>query len=206
MSELRFGILSTANIADTKVIPGMRKAARVRVAAIGSRDVARAREVAARHGIERVHGSYEALLADPRDRRRLHPAAQPSAPGVDHGGRPGGQARPVREAAGHDRGRGRADGRGLRTGRRAAHGGVHVPPPSLLAGRARDRRQRPHRPPAGGAELVQLLQRRPDEHPEHPGRRRWRPVRHRLLQRQPLTDALRRRARPCRGGHHPRPA
>ena len=35
MSELRFGILSTANIADTKVIPGMRKAARVRVAAIG---------------------------------------------------------------------------------------------------------------------------------------------------------------------------
>ncbi len=65
MSELRFGILSTANIADTKVIPGMRKAARVRVAAIGSRDVARAREVAARHGIERVHGSYEALLADP---------------------------------------------------------------------------------------------------------------------------------------------
>ena len=65
MNELRWGILSTANIADEKVIPGMRKSARSRVVAIGSRDGARARLMADRHGIERVHGSYEALLADP---------------------------------------------------------------------------------------------------------------------------------------------
>jgi predicted dehydrogenase len=65
MNELRWGILSTADIADKKVIPGMRKAARSRVVAIGSRDLERARAVAARHGIERAHGSYEALLADP---------------------------------------------------------------------------------------------------------------------------------------------
>jgi predicted dehydrogenase len=65
VSELRIGVLSTAGIADTKVIPGMRKAARVRVVAIGSRDEARARAMADRHGIPRVHGSYEALLADP---------------------------------------------------------------------------------------------------------------------------------------------
>jgi predicted dehydrogenase len=65
MTELRWGILSTANIADEKVIPGMRKSARSRVVAIGSRDIARARALAARHDIERVHGSYEALLADP---------------------------------------------------------------------------------------------------------------------------------------------
>jgi predicted dehydrogenase len=47
------------------VIPGIRRAARCEVVAIGSRDEARARAVAERHAIPRVHGSYEALLADP---------------------------------------------------------------------------------------------------------------------------------------------
>ena len=65
MSILRFGILSTADIAVRKVIPGMRRATRVEVAAIGSRDAATARSVADRLGIPRAHGSYEALLADP---------------------------------------------------------------------------------------------------------------------------------------------
>jgi len=65
MATLRWGILSTANIADEKVIPGIRRAARCEVAAIGSRNEARGRAVAGRHGIPRVHGSYEALLADP---------------------------------------------------------------------------------------------------------------------------------------------
>ena len=65
MATLRWGILSTANIADEKVIPGIRRAARCEVVAIGSRDEARGRAVAGRHGIPRVHGSYEALLADP---------------------------------------------------------------------------------------------------------------------------------------------
>jgi predicted dehydrogenase len=65
VATLRFGILSTAGIATEKTIPGIRRAARCEVVAIGSRDVARARAVADRHGIARVHGSYEALLADP---------------------------------------------------------------------------------------------------------------------------------------------
>ncbi|MEW5990996.1 MAG: Gfo/Idh/MocA family oxidoreductase [Chloroflexota bacterium] len=64
-TELRWGILSTADIARTKVIPGIRKAERCRITAIASRDLARAREAAAGAGIPRVHGSYEALLADP---------------------------------------------------------------------------------------------------------------------------------------------
>jgi predicted dehydrogenase len=65
MSVLRIGVLSTANIATEKVIPGMRRAARVEVAAIASRDTAQARATADRLGIPRAHGSYEALLADP---------------------------------------------------------------------------------------------------------------------------------------------
>jgi predicted dehydrogenase len=65
MSELRWGILSTANIARTKVIPGMRRAARSRIVAIASRDLAQARAAAAEAGIPVAHGSYEALIADP---------------------------------------------------------------------------------------------------------------------------------------------
>jgi len=65
MTTLRWGILSTAGIATEKAIPGMLRAARCEVVAIGSRDPARAAAVAERYGIARVHGSYEALLADP---------------------------------------------------------------------------------------------------------------------------------------------
>jgi predicted dehydrogenase len=62
---LRWGILSTANIGTKKVIPGIQGATRCEVVAIGSRDARLARTVADRLGIERAHGSYEALLADP---------------------------------------------------------------------------------------------------------------------------------------------
>lgn len=65
MRELRWGILSTAKIARTAVIPAIRRAARCRLVAIASRDEARAHEIADQFGIARVHGSYEALLADP---------------------------------------------------------------------------------------------------------------------------------------------
>jgi predicted dehydrogenase len=65
MSKLRIGVLSTADIAIKKVIPGMRRAARVEVVAIASRDGDQARAVAERLGIPRAHGSYDALLADP---------------------------------------------------------------------------------------------------------------------------------------------
>jgi len=65
MSELRWGILSTARIARTKVIPGIQKADRCAVVAIASRDPGQARQVAGELGIPRAHDSYEALLADP---------------------------------------------------------------------------------------------------------------------------------------------
>jgi predicted dehydrogenase len=64
MSKLRMGVLSTANIATQKVIPGMRRSERVDVVAIASRDAAAAQDVATRLAIPRAHGSYEALLSD----------------------------------------------------------------------------------------------------------------------------------------------
>ncbi len=63
--RLRVGVLSTANIATEKVIPGMRRGTRCEVAAIASRDTASAEAIARRLDIPRAHGSYEALLADP---------------------------------------------------------------------------------------------------------------------------------------------
>ena len=62
---LRWGILSTADIARKKVVPGMRKAARSEVVAVGSRNGEQARQFAQELGIPRAHDSYEALLADP---------------------------------------------------------------------------------------------------------------------------------------------
>jgi predicted dehydrogenase len=65
VTRLRFGILSTADIARKKVIPGMRTADRVEVVAIASRNADVAARVADELAIPRAHGSYEALLADP---------------------------------------------------------------------------------------------------------------------------------------------
>jgi predicted dehydrogenase len=64
-ARLRVGVLSTANIATEKVIPGMRRGSRCEVVAIASRNTDAARAVATRLDIPRAHGSYEALLADP---------------------------------------------------------------------------------------------------------------------------------------------
>ena len=66
-TRLRWGVLSTADIARRKWIPGVRRAPlqRGEVVAIGSRDGEAAKRVAAELGIPRAHDSYEALLADP---------------------------------------------------------------------------------------------------------------------------------------------
>jgi predicted dehydrogenase len=61
----RWGILSTADIARRKVVPGMRKAARCEIVAIASRDGEQARRVADELGIPTAHASYDALLSDP---------------------------------------------------------------------------------------------------------------------------------------------
>jgi predicted dehydrogenase len=64
-APIRWGILSTANIAIKRFIPGVRASGNGVVAAIAARDQARADTVAEQLGIARAYGSYEALLADP---------------------------------------------------------------------------------------------------------------------------------------------
>ena len=63
--RVRWGILSTALIGTQRVIPGMLKSREFDVAAIASRDLARAKDTAAALGIPVAYGSYDELLADP---------------------------------------------------------------------------------------------------------------------------------------------
>jgi predicted dehydrogenase len=64
-TPLRFGILGAARIAPMALIQPARKVAEAQVVAVAARDGAKARAFATRHGIPRVHDSYDALLADP---------------------------------------------------------------------------------------------------------------------------------------------
>lgn len=59
-----WGIISTGRIAQ-KFIAAVQPSSDVHIAAIASRDIERATEVAQKLGIPRAYGSYEALLADP---------------------------------------------------------------------------------------------------------------------------------------------
>ena len=65
MSKVRWGVLSTADIGLTKVLPAMQRGEHCRLLAISSRDLARAQEAARTLGIPKAYGSYEELLADP---------------------------------------------------------------------------------------------------------------------------------------------
>jgi predicted dehydrogenase len=63
--KIRWGVLSTADIGLKKVLPAMQKGQYTALAAIASRDLAKAREAATALGIPTAYGSYEELLADP---------------------------------------------------------------------------------------------------------------------------------------------
>ena len=64
VQPVRWGLLSTARI-NQAVLAGVRQTDRAEVVAVASREQQRADDYAREHGIERAHGSYEALLDDP---------------------------------------------------------------------------------------------------------------------------------------------
>jgi predicted dehydrogenase len=61
---LRWGVLAPGEIAGD-FVSALSTHTDQRVVAVGSRSAERAAAFAARHGVERSHGSYEALVADP---------------------------------------------------------------------------------------------------------------------------------------------
>jgi predicted dehydrogenase len=64
-TKVKWGVIGVAEIAVKKVIPAMQRGEWSEVVAIASRDIARAKHAAEQLGIEKAHGSYEELLADP---------------------------------------------------------------------------------------------------------------------------------------------
>src|ERR1700755_1866355 len=65
-SPARVGILGASSFAPTTLINPARGNDEVVVAAVGARDMSSAQAFAAKFGVARAHGSYEALIADPQ--------------------------------------------------------------------------------------------------------------------------------------------
>jgi predicted dehydrogenase len=65
VKEVRIGILGAARIAERALLEPARAVPSVMVAAVATRDKARAESFALQHGLPVAHASYELLLADP---------------------------------------------------------------------------------------------------------------------------------------------
>ncbi len=65
VDQLRIGVLGAAKIAPAALVKPAKGVPEVEVYAVAARDRARATKFATKHGISRVHDSYEALIADP---------------------------------------------------------------------------------------------------------------------------------------------
>lgn len=62
---LRIGLLGAAKIAPSAIVAPMKETPEAALVAVAARSVERAREFAAKHGVPRVHDSYDAMIADP---------------------------------------------------------------------------------------------------------------------------------------------
>jgi len=65
MDAIRWGIIGCGDVTEVKSGPGFQKADRSSLVAVMRRDRAKAEDFARRHGVERVHGRAEDLIADP---------------------------------------------------------------------------------------------------------------------------------------------
>jgi predicted dehydrogenase len=65
MKKVRWGVVSTASIGLTEVLPAMKKGQYTQLVGIASRSLEKAQHVAEQLGIPKAYGSYEELLGDP---------------------------------------------------------------------------------------------------------------------------------------------
>jgi predicted dehydrogenase len=65
MTKINWGVISTASIGLTEVLPAMQKGEFTRLVGIASRSLEKARGAADQLGIPKAYGSYDELLADP---------------------------------------------------------------------------------------------------------------------------------------------
>jgi 1,5-anhydro-D-fructose reductase (1,5-anhydro-D-mannitol-forming) len=65
MESVRWGMIGCGDVAEVKAGPAFQKASGSSLVAIMRRDLDKARDFAARHGVERVHATAADLIADP---------------------------------------------------------------------------------------------------------------------------------------------
>jgi predicted dehydrogenase len=65
MERVRWGIIGCGDVTEVKSGPGLQQADGSSLVAVMRRDRAKAEDYARRHGVPRVHGTAEALVADP---------------------------------------------------------------------------------------------------------------------------------------------
>lgn len=65
MNKVKWGVISTADIGLSKVLPAMKQGQHCELVGIASRNLSKAQEAASQLEIPKSYGSYEALLADP---------------------------------------------------------------------------------------------------------------------------------------------
>jgi predicted dehydrogenase len=65
MNKIHWGIMSTANIGRTSMIPALKRLERSEVLAVASRDAEKAQKFADELGIPKAYGDYQRLLDDP---------------------------------------------------------------------------------------------------------------------------------------------
>ena len=73
---LRIGTLGAARITPMALIRPARNLPEAEVVAVAARDEGRARSFASKHGIPRVHASYDELLADPQRMKQMAAAGR----------------------------------------------------------------------------------------------------------------------------------
>ena len=212
MRKIRWGVLGVAKIATDKVIPAMQRGQWSEVTAIASRDLEKARSAAAKLGIAKAYGSYEALLADAEIDAVYNPLPNHlHVPWTIQAAERGKHVlceKPIALSA--------DEARQLVAARDRT--GVHIQEAFMVRTHPQwvavkdTRGRRPHRRSAIDAGSLQLHQPRPGEHPQPPGVRRRRVDGHRLLPRQHVAVHLRaragarRRRRRARPGHAHGPA
>ncbi len=64
MKQIKWGIISTAKIAETDIIPGINKSDNSQLVAIASRDIIKAKKFAKKYKIKKFYGSYKELYED----------------------------------------------------------------------------------------------------------------------------------------------
>ncbi len=166
-NKVRWGVLSTAAIGVKKVLPAMQKGDWIEVTAIASRDLGKAEEVARKLGIAKAYGSYEELLADPQIEAIYNPLPnQLHVPWSIKAARSG-QACPMRKTDKHDGCRSQDSFAGAAAHRRNHWRSLHGAHPSAVAARTRTGCIRPHWFFAFDPGVLQLLQHRSQEHPQH---------------------------------------